>query len=376
MAGSVMANAEGVNPSRHEVELQLERMLAHPLFRAKDLQGRIFIFLVRSALNRRRVTELTVFGRFYKNERFADGSNKARVNVNFLRRLLDQYYAGDGKNDPVIIALPAPERSSKRKKNYKIVKRPAGEAYRPDFSYNPRAPIAKQFAIANYLLGGSPSQVEQSLWKLDALIKAEPDHPEAVMRFIEGVAAQLLLGNVYPEDIRPHFVAGSLLWIAKLKGADAWHVHNMRGLLHLSAGDLEKAKKEFAAALKLDRQSTIARGWYTHFLLRTGKEQEAVKLVGLAAEELASNAQAQAVYGLYLLKAGQLKDAERAFAQSLALDRNCWPAHYGLTQLYLAMGNQEKAVEHAKRLETLVEPAEYQIILSRLIPPNPSGPTR
>ena len=161
-----------------------------------------------------------------------------------------------------------------------------------------------------------------------------------------------------------------------MKGANIWRVHNIRGLLHYCAGDMDKAKKEFNAALKRDRQSTISRGWYTHFLLRTGREEEALKLVGLVAEEHASSAPAQAFLGLYLIEAKRYGEAERAFEQSLALDRNCWPAHYGLTVLHLTTGNPERAGEHLKRLEALVEPAEYQMILSKLNPPEPSGPSR
>jgi len=370
-----MANAEGVNPARHEIELQLERMLAHPLFRAKDLQARIFAFLVKSALNRRRVTELTVFGRFYKKESFADGSNKARVNVNFLRKLLDEYYAGDGANDPVFIALPAPERSNKSKKHYKMVKRPPGEAYKPQFTYNPRAPIAKQFAIANHLLTGSPEQVERALWKFNEIDKAAPNHPDAVLGLAETVACQMLLG-VWWKEAHPTLIAALLAGIDTIEKADAWRVHNVRGVLYTIEGNFIAAKKEFGIALRLDRGATIKRGWYTLFLQATGKEQEAAKLQGLNSEEDVINAKTQAVYGLYLLKAGRLKDAERVFAQSLALDRNCWPAHLGMAQMYLATGNRPKAKEHAVRLQTLVEPAELQTILGTLNASKPTGRTR
>ena len=73
-----------------------------------------------------------------------------------------------------------------------------------------------------------------------------------------------------------------------------------------------------------------------------------------------------ALHGVYLCKAGHYEEAERAFAQALELDRNCWPAHYGITQLYLSTGRQEQAAEHSKRLEALVEPAEYEDMMRRL----------
>lgn len=365
-----MANAEGVNPSRHEVEQQLARMLAHPLFRAKDLQGRIFAFLVKSALAKRKIDEKALFVKFFTLEHYKNAATHVRTNVSYVRKLLNDYYEEGGANDPVIIALPAPERSSRRKKNYRIVKRPAGEAYRPQFSYNPRAPIAKQFAIANHLVGGSPEQVERALWKFNEIYKAEPTHPDVLLGFTETVSSQVLFGGVYPEDLRAHVVAGGHQWIDGLdrSTADAWRIHNVRALLHFVGGAMDKAKKEFGIALRLDRSATISRGWYTLFLLATGKGEEAARLQALNSEENVSDAQTQAIYGLYLSKAKRFEDAERSFEQSLALDRNCWLSHIGLTQLYLASGDQEKAAHHAKRLESLVEPAEYQTIMSRLGP--------
>ena len=369
-----MANADGVNPTRHEIELQLARMLAHPLFQARELQAEMFAFLVEGFLDGKKIDELALFVKFYNVEQFRNGSTKVRTNVNHMRGLLQEYYDGPGRDDAIVIAVPTPKRSSTRKKNYRLVKRPPGEAYKPEFTYNPRAPIAKQFAVAHFILRGGPSQLEQSLWKLETLNKEVPGHPDVALSEAEAVGSQLLLGGVYGEELRAPLIAGALGWIANLKGANIWRVHNIRGLLHYCAGDMDKAKKEFSAALKRDRQSTISRGWYTHFLLRTGREEEALKLVGLVAEEHASSAPAQAFLGLYLVEAKRYGEAERAFEQSLALDRNCWPAHYGLTVLHLTTGNQEKAGEHLKRLEALVEPAEYQMILSKLNPPEPTSP--
>lgn len=136
-----------------------------------------------------------------------------------------------------------------------------------------------------------------------------------------------------------------------------------------------KKRQRNLSARALDRQATIGWGWYTNFLFRIGREEEAVRLQGLFAEEKAGNAEAQAMHGIYLTTAKRYEEAERAFAQSLTLDRNCWPAHYGMTQLYLATGKQRKAEEHLKRLKALVEPEEYKDLKNRL-GIKPPGPER
>jgi tetratricopeptide (TPR) repeat protein len=143
-------------------------------------------------------------------------------------------------------------------------------------------------------------------------------------------------------------------------------LQNMSGLLHFCGGDLDRAGEAFNRALALDRQATIDRGWYIHFLFAKGQEEEALRLLSLLAGERVSNAQIQAIHGLYLNKAKRYEEAARAFALALALDRNCWPAHYGLAQAYLATAEQEKAAEHLERLEALVEPQEYEEMKRRL----------
>ena len=138
-------NAEGVNPAGHEVERQLDRMLAHPLFRARAKQVSVFEYLVRSALDGKEINEMILFMKFFKDKlREDEDITHVRTTVSYIRRdLLEKYYAEDGSDDPVIIALPAPERISLPGGKYKIVKRPPREAYAPEFRYNPRGPIWK-----------------------------------------------------------------------------------------------------------------------------------------------------------------------------------------------------------------------------------------
>jgi tetratricopeptide (TPR) repeat protein len=368
--------AIGVNPARHEIERQLDHMLAHPLFEARDLQADIFAFLVTSALDSKEVTELTLFEEFYTVEEFKHRSTKVRTNVNHMRGLLQKYYAGDGEGDSVVIALPAPERTQLPDGKYKIVKRPRGEAYTPVFSYNPRSPIAKAFAIANHLLRGSLSQIDRGVKQLGEIQNLAPDHPDAWLAVAETVGTYQMLG-LYDGAVREALTAWALDCIAKLDpaSADEWRIHNVRGLLLMAGGEFDNAQKEFDRALAIDRQATISRGLYALFLFQTGKEEEALRLQGLLADEKAANAEAQAIYGVYLTRANRYEEAEKAFTQSLTLDRNCWGAHYGMTQMYLATKKGDLALKHAKRLETLVEPEEFED-LKRRLGIEPRGPER
>ena len=125
--------------------------------------------------------------------------------------------------------------------------------------------------------------------------------------------------------------------------ADTWRIHMVQGLLYTCAGNLDAARGEFEIALKLDRQSMISRGWYVHFLYASGQREEELRLSALVADEQTSNPLAQAAHGMYLFKAERFDEAVRAYAQALALDRNCWIAHFGLAQLYASTGRAEQA---------------------------------
>lgn len=354
-------NAEGVSPARHEVERQLDRMFADEVIASHPQAAKLLAFIVHRALEGEEITEeLIRQGVFPYPKPYKEDSNIARITMKKVRELLADYYADAGEDDPVIIALP-------RSPEGKRIKFQAGEAYTPQFSYNPRSPIAQAFAIADHLMRGGRLEVERSLWNLDAIYKIAPDHPGVMLAIAESVGAHVL-ADIYGEAARPALVAGALAWIDRLDPAqaDAWRIQNVRGLLHFCGGELERAGEAFNSALALDAQATISRGWYIHFLFASGREEEALRFLSLLAEESASNAKIWAVHGLYLNKAKRYEEATRAFAHALSLDRNCWPAYYGLVQIQLATGEHENAEEHLKRLETLVEPSEYEELKRRL----------
>ena len=352
---------------RHEVERQLDRMLAHPLFQARAKQASVFEYLVRSALDGREVNEMILFTEFFKDKlREDEETSHVRTTVSYIRRdLLEEYYAEDGSDDPVIIALPAPERIPLPGGKYRIVKLPPGTAYRPQFHYNPRSEIARDFALANHLAMGGPSEIEQSLWRFDAILKRVPNHPDAVLGFVEALGGQLLFGIYTDESVRTAFIAAGLEMIARLDPTTAnyWRSHMVRGLLHICANDFDAARKEFDIALTLDRRSTISRGSYVYFLFMAGEQEEALKLLQLKAAEDVGDPKTLAIYGIHLCKANRFEEAERALRHALGLDRNYWPAHWGIVLLCISTRRPKTAQAHAQLLETLLEREDYELLM-------------
>jgi tetratricopeptide (TPR) repeat protein len=362
-----MANAEGITPSRHEVERQLERMLSDPLFLARPKQSAIFEYLVKSALDGAEVGEKTLLVEFFTDKRYAEGTTSVRTTVSHIRtQLLKAYYDGNGQHDPVLITLPAPQRSNTRKKNYKLIRRPEGKAYTPSFRYNPASWIATELTVAHHLLRGGLSQIDQAMVQFDKVSLAEPGHLEVKLGVAEGWAIKLLSGAVGDPHIT--LVAGPLEFLDQIEkdfGA-SWRTHHIRAMLHFFMGDRKAAAKEFDKALTLNRRATITRGGYTDFLFRTGREEQALRFMELAAEEHAGDAQLQTSYAIHLARVRRYEQAERVFLKALLLDPNCWAAHFGIWEMFLAKGELEKAEAHARQLEALVTPEDFAFLSRKL----------
>lgn len=358
-----MANAEGITPSRQEVERQLDRLLDDEVIASNQNSAKVLRYIVGRALDGHTVSEYDLLGDVFRKPLDVDDTT-ARVTMDKLRRLLKEYHLGEGQHDPVVIALPDPK--GRVGASGKRIKFRAGEAYTPTFTYNPASWIAKELTVAHHLLRGTPAQIEQSLEHLGNVSRAFPDHPEVTLGYVEYWGAIMVLGVLG----EPH-VTLVASWRAKLDKLEketgkSWRTHGLRALLHFAMGELQAARKEFEKALALDRQATIRRGWYTNFLFRTGKEEQALRLMAVEAEERADHAPMYALHGVYLTNAHRLEEAQRAFEKSLRLDRNCWVAHYGLTKMFLALGDANKVEEHGQRLKHLLDPAEFEFIRQRI----------
>ena len=349
-----MANTGSFTPSKHEVERQLDLLLADEDIASHPQAAKLLKFIVEKTLEGEEITEKLIRAHVFPNPPYKEDSNIARVTMDKVRRLLVNYYNDEGEDDPVVIALPASPKGRKR------VKFQAGEAYTPHFTYNPSGWIARELAIAYQLLRGSPAQMNRALAHFSKVERAAPNHPEVALGILEHWGMALMMGTI-PIPDQTTFI-GPLLWLRQVENAmgASWRTHNVRALLYFVAGERKLASEAFDEALTLDRQETIGRGWYLLFLFETGKEEQALRLMGLLAEQDAGNALAHAIHGGYLSRAHRHDEAELAFSKSLELDRNCWPAHYGMTRMYEALGRKKQAKEHEKRLKELLEPQELE----------------
>src|SRR5580704_6917380 len=101
-----MSSAE-IIPAPEDIKAQLQRTLASKRFSTASNQKDFLVLVVNRALKGKKSSELVIaqalFPKFIKDE-----STDVRVTASNLRKALAKYYAREGREDLVIIALPEP----------------------------------------------------------------------------------------------------------------------------------------------------------------------------------------------------------------------------------------------------------------------------
>jgi len=113
-------------PEVQEVKQQLDRMLAHEIFRRRPKQADTFAFTVVATLDAKEIMEKDILQALFPSPPYEPGSSVARTTVCHVRRMVAEYNEGPGSKDPVHIYFPV--RGPKRV--------PPGEAYKVEFKYN------------------------------------------------------------------------------------------------------------------------------------------------------------------------------------------------------------------------------------------------
>ncbi len=104
-----LVHTEPVEPSADEIRLQLDRLLASDGFVNADRMSEFLRYTVERALAgesdqvKEYVVGVAVFGRGEQYDPRLDSI--VRVEARRLRTKLDEYYAGDGRDDPIIIRM-------------------------------------------------------------------------------------------------------------------------------------------------------------------------------------------------------------------------------------------------------------------------------
>ncbi len=156
------------------------------------------------------------------------------------------------------------------------------------------------------------------------------------------------------------------------------NAHNEMGVQYMKLNDLEKADEALLAALKIKPDSfepLLNRGIV---LLRQKRYAESEASLKSALTANASSAVAEYYLGRTLTALERFDEAERALLQSVTLSGDAMhEAHRMLANLYIARGNDARAIEELEKYLTLVPAASdaenLRKIIVQLKTPRPIG---
>lgn len=289
-----MSSGTGQEPTKVEIEKQLDRMLSSAVFEKAPKQSRLLRFVVERALTKTTISAKDITDAMFRSVDLY--ASHARANASFLRARINEYYQGSGADDLVLIELPS------------------GPGYRPKFSYHPKSVAIRWFRKGVALRdSGSGEAFWYSRMAFQRAIALDKDYVAAHAAIAEIDLLQFLVGHIVP--ILPPLPQKT--WMKDPQDRldswkfdpDVWLLHVVVGIEYLIRGQKARAISAMEHAIKADAASTSRSPWYAIFLLLTGKEAEGLQIAEALANEQPENAYASVLYGFFLYV---LRDFERA----------------------------------------------------------------
>ncbi len=332
-------------------------MLASKRFRNASNQSPFLAFAAKRALDGKMTPGHVVAKALFPRKAFKIGATDVRVTAGNLRSTLKKYYAREGCNDLVLISLPDPPPD-------KSVKLKEGEAYTPEFSYNPNHASAREFTLGEfYLRRGLFTDVHEALAHFNKVIALAPTHMGAILGAVDAICDALHYWERH-ED-RGQWIAAAHGFIERALDLSPrfWRVHSAKGNFLMRLGDLVAAEAAFKTSLELDRSSTEGYLQYSQFLAKVGRFTESLRLAKAYLDSHVDDVNAYTLYAAALCDAGQLVEAEQVLTTALHMDKSRFSVHLGFLLLYFKQDRPAEAKRHAESLRHLVDEATYERIM-------------
>jgi Tfp pilus assembly protein PilF len=255
------------DPSRPEVEKQLEIILQSEVFRVAPRVAKLLKTIVTATLNATLLPEfalgIEVFGRSPDWVPAIDSI--VRANTSNLRKRLKQYY--DANSDAVVIDIPE------------------GAMYEAYFSYNTRADNHQYYSAGlQHLSRGDPFRAERIFDRVSY------EHPLSMAASADSRLLFAFLCNGTAAIEEPSIKGHGRLWrpflaedpaeLALGKNPGVWQAHAALGAVFTFRHQWAKAKRAFQRAAEIDPIGLRSNPWYLIYLLATGERRQALKLAG------------------------------------------------------------------------------------------------
>jgi tetratricopeptide (TPR) repeat protein len=340
MAKALVDSAANPIPDPEDVASQLRRMLASKRFLNAPNQADFLKLVVRRALKGQKSPGHVIAKALFSDKFDRKISTDVRVTAGNLRTTLKRYYAEEGRDDPIIIALPEPPPD-------RSVKLAEGEAYTPLFSVNPASEGGTLYREGLHQISScEPERIHDGLSRLQSIIEDQPKHAAAHAALAEGFLRLLLFESVI------HRRAPALYLPLAEHSADAaialdprlCMARVARAVTYACRCRWAEAETTFKTALKLDGDALHGAMWYPAFLLATARANEALAIVEAHAKAEPDHVGAHLAYVLFLYATRQFYVARKRLLRLRDMAVSNWIFHALSGLNNLALGSPQWAL--------------------------------
>lgn len=334
-------------PTEEEITIELRRVLGGRRFSANQNSARFLALVVGKAIRGEPIRQSIIGSELFPDKYAKNDISDVRVTANKLRRILAEYFEQEGKDDPVVIALPTPPGPNEPKL-------PEGKAYKPLFSYNSR-----NAAVADYLTGcfhlaqADPESDPAAMRHFNRAIEREPRYSAPYV----GKAELLLRWAIYggwryaiqgsgPRSVRQCLAdAERLLRVALRHDSHAWRAHATLGAVHTCYCRWAEAGQCFEDALNINAHDTRYQSWYyAAYLLAVGRTDDAMQIVQSRSRRNPDDPTARTIHGCFLYMARDFSHASLALSHAGNMDERNWISAFVLAQVFLEEGSPETSL--------------------------------
>ena len=325
--------------SRIQVERQLHRILESEQFgsskhRTPERLGDLLAYIVTATLDEKELSDRKLLLNFYtmSKEQIGPDTDKARIAVLRLRKKLNEYYAGPGLDDAVIIGIPKGQ-------------------YNATFVSNLNSPAQKLvlqgFSKVNM---ETPADIAQALVHFDKAIELDPELADAWAGKASAYLTMTL--HAYTRDPSALFVdAETCATKAISLNNDCWRGHANLGAVYLFQHAWTKADTAFARAKAIAPHDIFEIGGYGPYLLSRGAYRDALALANYYRDEGYNDEVQMCRAGLYFYGLREFQSAKEVLLTARDRNLNFWRTHLVLAFVDLALNDADKALSHMEEMK-------------------------
>ena len=210
------------------------------------------------------------------------------------------------------------------------------------------------------------TEIGKAIEYLEQAVKLDPNYAEAYTML--GYAYRFFASKTVDSQQKQYAKSKDAIEHALRLNENLADAHAVLGLLKFSyEADFAGAEKEYQRAIQLNSNSPMARALYAHYLMSSGRFNEAIDENNKAMEIDPAASSHQITHGMILYYAHRYDEAVAHFERLVKKDKNFVYAYFWLWLSYDLQGDEAKAYEWFMKYQTQIKAAPETVQMYRSV---------